>query len=158
MGQEFGQRAEWSEQNGLDWWQLDEQGFSNGVLRLVRDINGIYSSHPALWSQDTTPEGYSWIDANDSGNNVLSFLRYGSDGSVMACIFNFAGSEHGGYRLGLPVAGRWREVLNTDATIYNGSGIGNLGGVDATEDPWHGRPASAVLVLPPNSALWLEPA
>jgi 1,4-alpha-glucan branching enzyme len=157
MGQEFGQRAEWSEQNGLDWWQLDEQGFSNGVLRLVRDINGIYKSHPALWSQDTTPEGYSWIDANDSGNNVLSFLRYGSDGSVMACIFNFAGSEHGGYRLGLPVAGRWREVLNTDATIYNGSGIGNLGGVDATEDPWHGRPASAVLVLPPNSALWLEP-
>ena len=88
---------------------------------------------------------------------MLSFLRYGSDGSVMACIFNFAGSEHGGYRLGLPIAGRWREVLNTDATVYNGSGIGNLGGVDATEDPWHGRPASALLVLPPNSALWLEP-
>ena len=157
MGQEFGQRAEWSEERGLDWWQLDEQGFSNGVLRLVGDINGIYQSHPALWSQDTTPEGYSWIDANDSGNNVLSFLRYGKDGSVMACVFNFAGAEHGGYRVGLPLAGRWREVLNTDATAYNGTGIGNMGGVDATEDPWHGRPASALLVLPPTSALWLEP-
>ena len=87
----------------------------------------------------------------------LSFLRYGNDGSVMACVFNFAGSEHGGYRLGLPSTGRWREVLNTDATLYNGSGIGNLGGVDATATPWHGRPASAMLVLPPTSALWLEP-
>jgi 1,4-alpha-glucan branching enzyme len=157
MGQEFGQRAEWSEERGLDWWQLDEHGFSNGILRLVRDINDVYRSHPALWSQDTVPDGYSWIDANDSANNVLSFLRYGKDGSVMACVFNFAGSEHSGYRLGLPSAGRWREVVNTDATIYNGSGIGNLGGVDATEDPWHGRPASTVLVLPPTSALWLEP-
>ncbi|EUA13248.1 alpha amylase, C-terminal all-beta domain protein [Mycobacterium kansasii 732] len=89
---------------------------------------------------------------------MLSFLRYGNDGSVMACVFNFAGAEHSGYRLGLPAAGRWREVLNTDATDYNGTGVGNLGGVDATEDPWHGRPASAVLVLPPTSALWLEPA
>lgn len=157
MGQEFGQRAEWSEERGLDWWQLDEQGFSNGVLRLVRDINAIYRARPALWSQDTIPDGYSWIDANDSGNNVLSFLRYGSDGSVMACVFNFAGAEHSGYRLGLPAASRWREVLNTDATDYNGAGIGNMGGVDATEDPWHGRPASAVLVLPPTSAIWLEP-
>ena len=65
---------------------------------------------------------------------MLSFLRYGSDGSVMACVFNFAGAEHSGYRLGLPSAGRWREVLNTDATVYNGTGIGNLGGVDATDD------------------------
>lgn len=78
MGQEFGQRAEWSEQRGLDWFQLDENGFSNGIQRLVRDINDIYRCHPALWSLDTTPEGYSWIDANDSANNVLSFMRYGS--------------------------------------------------------------------------------
>ncbi|HZE17518.1 MAG TPA: alpha amylase C-terminal domain-containing protein, partial [Mycobacterium sp.] len=157
MGQDFGQRAEWSEERGLDWWQLDENSFSDGILRLVRDINDIYRSHPALWSRDTTPDGYSWIDANDSANNVLSFLRYGSDGSVLACVFNFSGAEHSGYQLGLPSAGRWREALNTDATSYHGAGIGNLGGVDATDDPWHGRPASAVLVLPPTSALWLEP-
>lgn len=84
-------------------------------------------------------------------------MRYGSDGSVLACVFNFAGAEHRDYRLGLPRAALAR-VLNTDATIYHGSGIGNLGGVDATDDPWHGRPASAVLVLPPTSALWLTPA
>ncbi len=158
MGQDFGQRAEWSEERGLDWFQLDENSFSNGISRLVHDLNHIYRASSSLWSQDIKPEGYSWIDANDAGNNVLSFLRYGSDGSVMACVFNFAGAEHSGYRLGLPGAGRWREVLNTDATVYNGSGIGNLGGVDATDDPWHGRPASAVLALPPMSALWLEPA
>ena len=100
MGQEFGQRAEWSEERGVDWYQLDENGFSDGILRMVADINGIYRSSRALWSRDTSPEGYSWIDANDSANNVLSFLRFGDDGSMMACVFNFSGSEHARYRLG----------------------------------------------------------
>ena len=158
MGQDFGQRAEWSEERGLDWWQLEEPGFSSGIARFMADVNGLYRSRPALWSQDTLPRGYSWIDANDSANNVLSFLRFGADGSVMACVFNFAGAEHSSYRLGLPQAGTWREVLNSDATVYNGSGIGNLGAVRAVDEPWHGRPASAQLVLPPNSAIWLEPA
>ena len=157
MGQEFGQRAEWSEERGLDWYQLGEDSFSNGVQRMVRDINGIYCSRRALWSRDTSPEGYSWIDANDSANNVLSFLRFGDDGSMLACVFNFSGSEHTRYRLGLPHAGTWREVLNTDADIYNGTGIGNYGAVEATDAPWHGRPASAVMVLPPLAALWFEP-
>ena len=158
MGQEFGQRAEWSEERGVDWFQLDENGFSGGILRFLTDVNAVYRSRPALWSQDHTPDGYSWIDANDSANNVLSFLRYGADGSVLACVFNFAGAEHSSYRLGLPQAGRWREVINSDATLYNGSGIGNMGAVTATDEPWHGRPASAQLVLPPTSAIWLEPA
>ena len=158
MGQDFGQRAEWSEERGLDWWQLEEPGFSSGIARFMADVNGLYRSRPALWSQDTLPRGYSWIDANDSANNVLSFLRFGADGSVMACVFNFAGAEHSSYRLGLPQAGTWREVLNSDATVYNGSGIGNLGAVRAVDEPWHGRPASAQLVLPPNGAIWLEPA
>jgi 1,4-alpha-glucan branching enzyme len=158
MGQDFGQRAEWSEERGLDWWQLDEHSFSSGIQRFMADVNAVYRSRPALWSQDTLPQGYSWIDANDSASNVLSFLRFGADGSALACVFNFSGSEHTSYRLGLPRAGTWNEVINSDATIYNGSGIGNMGAVAATEDPWHGRPASARLVLPPNSALWLEPA
>jgi 1,4-alpha-glucan branching enzyme len=157
MGQEFGQRAEWSEERGLDWYQLGEQSFSTGIQRLVTDINALYRSRRALWSRDTVPDGYSWIDANDSGNNVLSFLRFGDDGSVLACVFNFSGSEHAQYRLGLPHAGRWREVLNTDATIYNGAGLGNFGAVEATAEPWHGRPASAVMSLPPLAALWFEP-
>ena len=157
MGQEFGQRAEWSEERGVDWFQLGEQGFSAGILRFVTDLNAAYRSRPALWSQDSRPEGYSWIDANDSASNVLSFLRYGADGSVLACVFNFAGSEHSRYRLGLPRAGTWREVLNSDATDYSGSGIGNMGAVTASGEPWHGRPASAWLTLPPTSAIWLEP-
>lgn len=158
MGQEFGQRAEWSEGRGLDWFQLDEHGFSGGIQRMVRDINDIYRTRRALWSRDTSHEGYSWIDANDSANNVLSFLRFGDDGSIMACVFNFSGSEHSQYRLGLPHAGTWREVLNTDSDVYNGAGAGNLGAVNATDDPWHGRPASATMVLPPLAALWFEPA
>ncbi|MGK2882327.1 MAG: 1,4-alpha-glucan branching protein GlgB [Mycobacterium sp.] len=157
QGQEFGQRAEWSEERGVDWFQLDENSFSSGILQLVYDMNRIYRGNPSLWSQDTLPEGYSWIDANDSANNVLSFLRFGADGSIMACVFNFSGSEHPRYQLGLPFAGRWREVLNTDAAVYRGGGIGNMGGVEATDDPWHGRPASAVMTLPPTSALWFEP-
>ena len=158
MGQEFGQRAEWSEQRGLDWFQLDENGFSSGILRFVADINAVYRSRPALWSLDSRPGGYSWIDANDSGNNVLSFLRFGADGSVLACVFNFAGVEHTRYRLGLPGAGTWREVINSDAGVYNGSGVGNFGAVEAAAVPHHGRPASAELVLPPSAAIWLEPA
>ncbi|MDX1876110.1 1,4-alpha-glucan branching protein GlgB [Mycolicibacterium sp. 120266] len=158
MGQEFGQRAEWSEERGLDWYQLGEQSFSTGIQRLVADINELYRTRRALWSRDTVPDGYSWIDANDSANNVLSFLRFGDDGSVLACVFNFSGAEHAQYRLGLPHAGRWREVLNTDATIYNGAGLGNFGAVEATAEPWHGRPASAVMSLPPLGALWFEPA
>jgi 1,4-alpha-glucan branching enzyme len=157
MGQEFGQRAEWSEERGVDWFQLGENSYSNGVLRLVHDLNAVYRVRPALWSRDSSPEGYSWIDANDSANNVLSFLRFGSDGSMLACVFNFAGTEHTRYRLGLPLPGRWREVLNTDATDYDGTGVGNYGAVEAVDSAWHGRPASAVLVLPPLSALWLEP-
>ena len=158
MGQEFGQRAEWSEERGVDWYQLDEDSFSTGIQRMMQDVNGIYRSRRALWSRDASPEGYSWIDANDSANNVLSFMRFGDDGSMLACVFNFSGAEHTRYRLGLPHAGSWREVLNTDADIYNGTGIGNYGAVEATDDPWHGRPASAVMVLPPLAALWFEPA
>jgi 1,4-alpha-glucan branching enzyme len=157
MGQEFGQRAEWSEERGVDWFQLDEEGFSGGIKRMVTDVNETYRSRRALWSRDSSPEGYSWIDANDSANNVLSFMRFGDDGSMLACVFNFSGSEHSPYRLGLPHTGTWREVLNTDATIYNGAGAGNFGAVEATADPWHGRPASAEMVLPPLAALWFEP-
>ena len=131
MGQEFGQTAEWSEERGLDWHQLGDPctgGFHRGLLRLVHDLNRTYREHPALWTQDTSPGGFSWIDANDTANNVLSFLRFGTDGSIVACLFNFSGSPHANYRVGLPERGEWREILNTDAEIYAGSGWGNLGG------------------------------
>lgn len=158
MGSEFGQPSEWSEKGGLEWGLLadPEHGqLHRGVQRMVTDLNATYRAEPALWTQDTAPEGFSWIDANDAENNVLSFLRYGSDGSVLVCVANFASQPHEGYRLGLPFAGPWREALNTDAEVYGGSGVGNLGVVHATDHSWHGRPASADVRLPPAGVLWL---
>ncbi|WP_433727125.1 1,4-alpha-glucan branching protein GlgB [Nocardia sp. CA-129566] len=156
MGQDFGQFREWSHDRGLDWHEL-ENPLHQGITTAVRDLNAVYRAHRALWSQDTSPGGYSWLQADDRDHNVIAFLRYGSDGSVIACVFNFSGSVHGEYRVGLPNTGTWREILNTDAVEYGGSGIGNLGGIKATDEPWHGRPASATVALPPNSAIWLTP-
>src|SRR5690606_13189127 len=157
MGGEFGQGAEWSEAHGLDWWVLDFE-YHRGVQRLVQDLNRIYRETPALYTRDFTPDGFRWIEANDAARNVLAFLRYGSDGSVLACVVNFAGIPHEGYHLGLPVGGRWEEILNTDSFLYAGSGVGNLGAVEASATPCHGLPYSARLRLPPLGALWLRPA
>jgi 1,4-alpha-glucan branching enzyme len=156
MGGEFGQITEWSESRSLDWELLDA-AFHAGIRRLVARLNLLYRAHPALFTQDTHPQGFSWIDANDSSGNVLSFLRHGVDGSMLACVANFAGVPHRDYRVGLPRPGRWREILNTDAEDYGGSGVGNLGGVDAVAQPWHGQTYSAVLQLPPSGILWLVP-
>jgi 1,4-alpha-glucan branching enzyme len=156
MGGEFGQEVEWAEQRSLDWHLLD-QPLHRGVHSLVRDLNKVYVASPALYSADTRQEGFRWIDANDSAGNVFSFLRIGTDGSYLACVANFAGTPHHDYRIGLPLAGRWRELVNTDAGLYGGSGVGNLGSVTAQDRPWHGLPASAVLQLPPSGVLWLTP-
>jgi 1,4-alpha-glucan branching enzyme len=156
MGGEFGQRGEWSAERGLDWWVL-EYAVHAGVQRLVRDINAVYGGTPALWELDSSPDGFGWIDANDAAGNTLSFLRMSAGGGVLACVANFSGEPHREYRLGLPSAGRWREVINTDARVYGGSGVGNLGGVEAVLEPWHGRPASATVTVPPLGVLWLAP-
>ncbi|MDF0530991.1 1,4-alpha-glucan branching protein GlgB [Tsukamurella sp. 8F] len=158
MGQEFGQVREWSEERSLDWddavgWEGELHA---GIRSLVRDLNAAYRAHPALWSQDATPSGYEWVDANDSQNNVLSFLRWGSDGSVVLCLYNFSGATQDRYRVGVPYAGAWHEILNTDSTDYEGTGGGNMGGVTAETRSWHGRPASAEVVMGPNSAVWLR--
>jgi 1,4-alpha-glucan branching enzyme len=161
MGGEFGQVREWSESTSLDWHLLDSSAehmtLHRGLARLVGDLNATYRRHPALFTQDVDPGGFSWIDAADATGNVLSFLRWADDGSVLACVANFAGMPHHGYRVGLPLAGQWREVLNTDAESYGGSGVGNLGAVNAEDRSWHGQPASAVLQLPPSGVLWLAP-
>ncbi|MFC7406284.1 1,4-alpha-glucan branching protein GlgB [Georgenia alba] len=163
MGQEFAQEAEWSESRGLDWWHLDDPGHA-GVARLVARLNEIYRQRPALWSDDFSHGGFAWIEAGDGDHNVLAYLRReradGEDDAgagVVACVVNFAGTPHEGYRIGLPHAGGWLEVLNTDAEEYGGSGVGNLGRVVAEEQPWHGYPASATLRVPPLGAVWLVP-
>jgi 1,4-alpha-glucan branching enzyme len=156
MGSEFGQGDEWSEEAGLQWHVL-EYPLHAGVQQLVKDLNEAYRDQPALWQQDSVPAGFGWIDASDAAGNVLSFLRYSADGRVLACVANFAAMPRHGYRIGLPSAGPWTEVINTDAGLYGGSGIGNYGRVVATGEPWHGRPASAELSIPPLGVLWLAP-
>jgi 1,4-alpha-glucan branching enzyme len=155
QGDEFGQESEWSEARSIDWWLLDTPDH-RGVFNLVRDLNQVYKDNAALWTQDHDPAGFHWIDANDASNNAFSFLRFGSDDSVIACVANFSGTPHPDYRIGLPKAGFWREVVNTDATDYSGSGVGNLGGVQTIDEGWHAQPYSTTLILPPLATIWLK--
>nr|WP_230205158.1 1,4-alpha-glucan branching protein GlgB [Parafrankia elaeagni] len=156
MGCEFGQDNEWNEGTTLDWHLLDDPGHA-GIARLVQDLNHTYQANPTLWERDTDPSGFSWIDANDAESNVFAFARWSGHGNqVLACVTNFAGVGHVDYRLGFPFAGRWREVLNTDATEYGGGGMGNFGAVTAVPEPSHGLPASATLALPPLGTLWFR--
>ncbi|MCU1423897.1 MAG: glgB [Microbacteriaceae bacterium] len=155
MGSEFGQPSEWSEERGLDWWILD-QPVHAGLHRLVTRLNAVYRDNPAMWLLDNVEKGFEWIDGGDAEHNVVSFLRWDNDGNAIAVLQNFSGSPVGPYRVGLPFAGEWEELVNTDATEYGGSGVGNYGVVTATADPWAGRPASAELTLPPLAGLWLK--
>jgi 1,4-alpha-glucan branching enzyme len=154
MGSEFGQPSEWSEQRGLDWWILDHPEHQ-GLQRLVGQLNRVYREQPALWEQDNAPEGFGWL-ANDPQRNVVGFVRWSASGDALACLVNFGGNPVGPYRVGLPFAGRWEEILNSDAVDFGGSGVGNLGGVTAVAQPWGDQPASVELTLPPLAAVWLK--
>lgn len=155
MGQEFGQRSEWSEERGLDWWTLDQPAH-RGLFTLVGQLNRLYVENASLWSLDNEPRGFEMLDGGATAENVVSFLRWDANGTPIACFFNFAGRPHEAYRVGLPFPGQWDEILNTDAAEFGGSGVGNLGVVEASADPWVGRPASALLTLPPLAGLWLK--
>ena len=127
------------------------------MQRLIKDMNGIYREHPAFWKLDTDASGFSWINADDRGGNVFSWLRFDGDGQMIACVTNFSTEPRPDYRIGLPSIGVWKEILNTDADVYDGTGqIGNLGQVVATEVPAHGYPASAAATVPPLGAVWLR--
>nr|WP_138180236.1 1,4-alpha-glucan branching protein GlgB [Nakamurella multipartita] len=156
MGQELGNPWEWNQAIQLPW-QLKDYPLHAGIRSLVGDLNRVYRSSPALYTQDFTPAGFTWLDANDREGNVLAYLRWGSDGSVLACVLNFSPMPHSGYRIGLPFAGVWKEAVNTDSELYGGSGAGNMGAVMATEHASHGQPASATITVPPLGALWLVP-
>jgi 1,4-alpha-glucan branching enzyme len=157
MGQEFAQIEEWSAERSLDWHLLEQGGGHRGVQRLVADLNRAYRAEPALWQRDGDAEAFSWIEGNDAENSVLVFSREGHDGRVMVCVANLTPVVREGYRVGLPRAGRWREVVNTDAEAYGGSGVGNMGGVETEPLAWHAREQSAALRLPPLGVLWLVP-
>jgi len=148
MGQEFAQRREWAEDRALDW-ELTDAPAHAGVQRLVRDLNQLYRTHPALHARDCESEGFRWLLADDADNSVFAWLRMAPDAPPMAVISNMTPEFHGDYRLPLPHDGRWREVLNSDAEVYGGSGKGNFGAVEAKD-------GTARLILPPLATIMLE--
>lgn len=156
MGSEFGQSAEWAEGRGLDWHLLQHAEHA-GISRLVTDLNRFYRGEPALWVLDKDPAGFEWIDAQDSDHNVLSYIRRDGQGRAVVVVVNFAGTPHEGYRVGLPAGGTWIEALNTDADVYGGSGVGNLGRVQAIDHPLHAQRHSVTLRVPPLGAIFLVP-
>ena len=147
MGGEFGQRSEWNHDASLDWHLL-EHASHRGLLQLVRDLNFLYRRTPALFERDISPEGFQWVQADNSQFSVYAWLRRGAD-DVLLAVSNMTPECHPNYRLGVPEPGRYREVLNTDAAEYGGSGQGNGGGVWSQDIPWDGQPCSVVVTLPP---------
>ncbi|MBP7241191.1 MAG: 1,4-alpha-glucan branching protein GlgB [Amaricoccus sp.] len=151
MGQEFAQGAEWSEARSLDWHQLDIDAH-RGVQALVRDLNHLYRAKPALHARDCEGEGFEWLLADDAETSVYAWLRKAPGATPVAVISNFTPAPREGYRVPLPHAGRWREILNSDAGVYGGSGVGNAGYVEARDEGG----VAARMTLPPLATVWLE--
>ncbi|UCH87830.1 MAG: 1,4-alpha-glucan branching protein GlgB [Dehalococcoidia bacterium] len=156
MGAEFGQWQEWHHDGSLDW-HLAQYDRHAGLQRLVEDLNRLYTSEPALHELDCDPAGFEWIDASDSQSSSLSFIRKGrSTDDIVLVVCNFTPVPRHSYRVGVPQGGFWREVMNSDSEDYWGSGQGNFGGLEAAKVPFHGRPYSLNLTLPPLSVLFFK--
>ena len=156
MGCEFGQWREWDHDSSLDW-HLTADSRHAGLQRLVADLNGLYSRETALHELDVDPAGFEWIDANDSNQSVACFLRKNRKGELVLVVLNYTPILRASYRVGVPRGGRWKEILNSDAAVYGGSGVGNYGGANASHGPFHGREHSLQLTLPPLGAVFLKP-
>ena len=155
MGGELAQWPEWDHETSLEW-HVENQPFHTGVQKWVADLNRVYRNEPALHREDFSPEGFEWVDYHDTHNTTLSFVRKARDtSSLVLLVFNFTPVVRRRYRVGVPRGGWWQEALNSDASEYNGSGQGNCGGVNAEPAPWHHRPFSLTLTLPPLAALFL---
>jgi 1,4-alpha-glucan branching enzyme len=157
MGGELGQEHEWRSDGSIDWHLLERSEHA-GIQELVRDLNLRYRDEPALWEVDFEPAGFRWLEASDADANVVVFARFAAEGArVLICACNFSPVPRPGYRIGLPIVGRWRELLNTDDERYGGGGIGNPEPVEAERKQWHDQPFSAELTLPPLGVVWLVP-
>lgn len=157
MGTEFAQEREFSEGRSLDWEETGRWGHG-GVHRTVAQLNQIYRQHRCLWELDGDERGFRWIDADDAGANVYSYLRFDRAGAAMACVVNFSGQPHERLRIGLPSNGAWDEILNTDARELDGTGhFGNLGQIRAEAVSAHGFDHSAEVTVPPLSAVFFTP-
>jgi 1,4-alpha-glucan branching enzyme len=158
MGGEIGQRREWHHDRSLDWHLLGEGPYHRGLQRLVRDLNHFYRRERALHELDADPTGFAWIDCADWEQSVVSFVRRARDaGDVVIVVCNFTPVPRYAYRVGVPRAGYYRELINSDAGEYGGSNLGNAGGAWAESTPWQGQPYSVALTLPPLAVLALKP-
>jgi 1,4-alpha-glucan branching enzyme len=164
MGTELAPEREWSHDRALPWNEAEVDPARRAYARLVDDLAALYSSSSSLWAGDSDPEGFAWIDGEGATDpSVVAWLRRGavpgaSHDEVTVVVQNGAARPLSGYRLGLPVAGRWDEVLNTDSARYGGANVGNGGSVMAERQPWGGQPASALVTLPARGILFLRPA
>ncbi len=156
MGNEFAQENEWSHSGEIAWHILSDP-FKAGMRHLLSDLNHLYRAVPALHARDCDPEGFAWIIGDDTANTVLSWLRLAPGHAPVLVVLNLTPVIRHDYRVGVPVGGQWRECLNSDATAYGGSGVGNGGHVMATNEAAHGHPCSCALTLPPLAALYLQP-
>ncbi|MCI0705522.1 MAG: 1,4-alpha-glucan branching protein GlgB [Planctomycetia bacterium] len=156
MGGEIAQRQEWRHDQSIDWHLLKWPPHK-GVQQLVRDLNKLYQNEPALHELDNQPGGFEWVDCTDAANSVMSYVRKGKSGEdVILVVLNFTPVPRLGYRVGVPGAGAWTEVLNTDASAYGGSNVGNAGGVYAEFIPMHNQKYSVLLNLPPLGAVFFK--
>jgi 1,4-alpha-glucan branching enzyme len=153
MGGEFGQRSEWNPDVGLEWTLLEQGPYHIGLQRFVQDLNRVYRRYPALWECDYETLGFFWIDCSDHEHSVLSFVRQDRNGAPILVVLNLTPIPRSRYRIGLPKAGRWIEIINSDAEIYGGTNVGNLGGVTTEPTRHHHQPFSASFTLPPLSVL-----
>jgi 1,4-alpha-glucan branching enzyme len=158
MGGEFGQDREWNHDTGLDWHLLDAPAHK-GVQLLIRDLNHAYRENRAMHARDSDPSGFTWVVIDDAAQSVFAWLRHGDEGDrPVLVVCNFTPVPRAGYRLGVPCAGHWQELLNSDAEIYGGSNMGNYGGAYTEDVPWQGHGQSVTLTLPPLATIWLRPA
>jgi 1,4-alpha-glucan branching enzyme len=158
MGCEFGQGREWNYDSSLDWHAL-EQPLNRGVQRFVQDLNRTYRSESALHEVDFDPSGFQWIDCNDSENSVVSFIRRARHGDdFVVAVMNFTPVPRDGYRIGVPVAGSYFELVNSDGELYGGSNVGNGGTMFTEPFASHGHDQSLRLTLPPLGFLLLKPS
>jgi 1,4-alpha-glucan branching enzyme len=158
MGGEFGQRREWTHEQSLEWHVLQLDQRHGGVQQWVSDLNRLYKNERAMHGKDFSQEGFQWISRTDWEQSVIAFLRKDPGAPPVLVVCNFTPVPRLGYRVGVPGGGRWQELINSDAAIYGGSGVGNFGGVEAEAHPFDGQSHSISVSLPPLGAIFLKPA
>jgi 1,4-alpha-glucan branching enzyme len=155
MGDEFAQEREWNHDHDLDWFLLDDTAHG-GVQRLLRDLNALYAAHPALHQRDSEGSGFQWTVGDDRANSVFSFVRYAANTAPILVVCNMTPVPRRGYRIGVPLAGPWREIFNSDSAHYGGSNVGNEGRVATAPIAAHGHGQSVELILPPLATIYLR--